>query len=131
MAVHSTSLLRGSLPPLRGEDRMGGENSPPAIASPPILTFPRDGGSDPPSEARTEPAAERRTRWQLALPALGCTWRTVRYLTAAQIAARARFMALRQVYGLAPRWPIARARRAAAGTVAAPALPKLPAALLC
>src|SRR5262249_52030885 len=45
--------------------------------------------------------------------------RTARHVPLAQLAARARFMLLRQIYAQAPARPIARARRAAAGTRAA------------
>jgi UDP-N-acetylglucosamine 2-epimerase (non-hydrolysing) len=46
IAEHLAGTLRGSLPPLRGKDRMGGDSND-AANGPPILTFPRKGGRDP------------------------------------------------------------------------------------
>lgn len=112
---------------------MGGNDPSPPSEFPPILSSPHKGARDPlrlpeTDALRVDGSHSGHPRLDLRL---GRLWRTARHLTAAQIAARARFMVLRQLYSLAPQWPIRRARRAAAGTIAAPALPKLPAALLC
>jgi uncharacterized heparinase superfamily protein len=53
-------------------------------------------------------------------------WRTVRHIPPMQLAARSRSVAWHQLYGTAPRWPIARAARRAAGAGAAAPLPALP-----
>ena len=50
MTEPSGALLRGSLPPLRGKDRMGGPCGATGVVgvrTPPFLTFPRKGGRDP------------------------------------------------------------------------------------
>ena len=52
--------------------------------------------------------------------------RTAQFIPRRQLAARARFMALRRFYDFRPTWPIVQARRRAAETRAADSLPRLP-----
>jgi uncharacterized heparinase superfamily protein len=64
------------------------------------------------------------------LQRLGRLWRTARYIPPAQLAARARVVALRRLYTAFPQWPIRVARRRAAGTDAATPAPLLPIELI-
>jgi len=88
-------------------------------SAPPIAITPRAAAAPRPANGGSRP-------WRRRARVL----RTARHLPLAQLAARARVMLLRRLYAAAPAQPIRAARRAAAGTGAARALPVLPRELL-
>ncbi len=78
-----------------------------------------------PYDSLTTPAAVE-TQQSVRSGGFARTLRTARYIPLWQLAARARFMALRRLYALAPARPIQAAEQTAAGTHAAVPLPTLP-----